>query len=294
MGTVVRKPSPAASPDSPFSISTGVRSADPYVKMLIYGDAGAGKTVFAAQAVDVPSMRDVLVINAEAGTKSIVESGAVEHHDLLDSVEVQSYETFVQLYEWLLKHCNARDAKDQIKLDALAVKYGFPKGRKYKTVIVDSLSEIEQVNLTRIFGDDANDLMDAAEAADFRDYGQNRRLLHKVIRAFRNLPMNVIFTCARDWDQDEKKKYGYQPKLTGKLSKDVQFFMDIVGYLATGKAGEDKTTGGSADKLARRLWLQPIGKFDAKSRLTPQDIGYIDSPTLPKLMSKLTRKGQSK
>lgn len=291
MATVLKKPSPAAAPESPFSISTGIKSADPYVKMLVYGDAGAGKTVLAAQAVDVPSMRDVLIINAEAGTKSIVESEAVQNHELIDSVEVQSYETFVAIYEWLLKHCNARDAKDQAKLDALSAKYGFPKGRKYRTVIVDSLSEIEQVNLSRIFGDDADDLMDAAEAADFRDYGQNRRLLHKVIRAFRNLPMNVIFTCARDWDQDEKKKYGYQPKLTGKLSKDVQFFMDIVGYLATGKSGNDE---GGGDKLARRLWLQPIGKFDAKSRLTPQDVGYIDNPTMPKLMSKLTRKGSSK
>lgn len=293
MATTLKKPTPSASPTSPFSISTGVRSADPYVKMLIYGDAGAGKTVFASQSVDIERMRDVLFINAEAGTKSITESEAVENHDLIDFVSVQSYETFVQLYEWLLKHCNARDAKDQAKLDALAAKYGFPKGRKYRTVVVDSLSEIEQVNLSRIFGDDADDLIDAAEAADFRDYGQNRRLLHKVIRAFRNLPMNVIFTCARDWDQDEKKKYGYQPKLTGKLSKDVQFFMDIVGYLATGKSVSDEG-GAGVDKLARRLWLQPIGKFDAKSRLTPQDVGYIDAPTMQKLMAKLTRKAATK
>lgn len=281
---------------APFSVATGIKSADPWLKLFFYGDFGAGKTVLSAQAVDIPRMRDVLFLNAEAGLKSVKESDAVENYEDIDSILVQDYETFVSVHRMLVAHCQARDAGDESRLERMAQKYGYNPERRYKTVVIDSLSEIENMNFARIIGMESDDLLQDMPETTFTDYGRNRQMLHKIVRAFRNLPMNVIVTCGADWDQDEKKKYKMQPRLTGKLSKDVQAFFDVVGFVQTAaqssKDDSGDSTGGST--MARRLWLQPIGKFDAKSRLTPQDVGFIDDPTMKKLISRLTRKSGSK
>ena len=116
----------------------------------------------------------------------------------------------------------------------------------------------------------------------------------KTIRAFRDLPMNVIAVCGAEYDQDERKRYGMQPRLTGKISKEIQAHWDVVGYLVTGiKMVEDldfEEDAAAAKKVKRRLWLQPMGKFDAKNRLAGQDVTHIDEPTLKGLVGLITKK----
>jgi AAA domain len=272
--------------EAPFAISTGVRTADPYVKILLYGEYGCGKTVLAATAADVPRMQDVLFLNAEAGTKSVRESGAVKEHENIDFIRLEDYGTFVNIHKFLMAYCIARDANDEDRLRRMAKQIpGLDPTRRYKTVIVDSLFEIEQMNLSRITGVDQLDLSEDAPDYEWKDYGRNRNMLHRIIRAFRDLPMHVILTCPSDYEQDEQKKFLYRPKLTGKLSKELQGFMDIVGFLVVKKGAVSEEEG-----VRRRLWLQPVDRFDAKSRLTPQDVVFVDQPTMGCLMSKLNRK----
>lgn len=284
MSTQVKRPSPAANADAPFAVTVGIKDADPYVKVLVYGDYGVGKTVMVGSSVDVDYMRDVLLINIEAGTKSIAKSGAVEHHDEISIVNVGNYEQFVYVYDWLHAYTTARDAGDKERLTKIMSRIpGMDPRRKFRTVIIDSLSELESMNMSRILGSDMSDLLQDLPKTEFSDYGKNRNMMHKIIRAYRNLPMHVLVTCSAQWDQDEKKKYGHTLNLTGKLSKDVQGFMDIVGFM--------QIVTDADGKRVRRLNLQSSGQFDAKSRLTPDNVRSIDEPSMSKLMSRLTRKG---
>lgn len=287
----LEEPSSTAAADAPFSIVSGVKNANTYLKIFLYGEFGAGKTVLSAQAVDVKSLRDVLFINIESGITSVIGSGAIENSDLLDIVPengLKDFETFVRIHEMLVKYCQARDDDDQDRLDKMAKRYGFDPEKRYKTVIIDSLSELNQISLSRAFGDDQNDLLGSSESDDTRrDFGKNRAAMVKTIRAFRNLPMNVIATCGSQWDEDERKKIKYMPRLTGQLAKEVQAYWDVVGFLTTSaKKGEGE---GDEATMHRRLWLQPIGKFDAKNRLASQDQPYLDNPTMGKLVSLLTK-----
>lgn len=305
MAVTVKKPlstpSTSAASDAPFAISSGARSAAKYLKIFIYGDYGSGKTVLAAQSVDVPSMRDVLFINIESGIQSIIGSGAIENTDAIDIVpgegeSLQNFEQFVAIYKMLVSYCQARDDDDQERLDRMAKRYGFDAEKRYKTVVIDSLSELNQISLSRAFGENSNDLLSFAGSDDTRrDYGRNRESIIKTIRAFRNLPMNVIATCGCEWDEDERKKVGYMPRLTGKLSKEVQAYWDVIGFLKTSAVRNDegKDTDDNAGQVLRRLWLQPIGKFDAKNRLSGQETTHLDDPTMGRLVALLT-KGQSK
>jgi len=105
-------------------------------------------------------------------------------------------------------------------------------------------------------------------------------MLLRVVRAFRDLPMNVIFTCAEKYNQDETKKYKYVPDMTGQLSKKIQGFMDMVGYYVQGKDG---------DKIQRRLYVMPsgLGKYDAKHRYQDFKGEFFTDPTIGKILKEV-------
>jgi AAA domain len=269
---------------SPFKIVSGIKTAQKWLNLFIYGDFGSGKTVLSAQSVDVPNMQDVLFINIEGGIVSVLGSKAVENHDKIDVVDCSRFEDLVSIHRMLIAYCQARDDNDTARISKMAVKYGFDPNKRYKTVVIDSLSELNAMSLARAFGDDSNDLLSSANSDDTRrDFGRNKSAMLKVVRAFRNLPMHVIATCGRQWDEDERKKLGFQPRLTGALAKEIQAFWDVVGFLQTTAVKNDDEES-SEPTMLRRLWLQPIGKFDAKNRLSDQSITHIDNPTMLRLV----------
>ena len=303
-GTTLKKPlaNPASTAVSaaPFRIVSGVQSAQRYLKIMLYAKFGHGKTVLAAQAVDVPEtiydMGDVLFVNVEGGTHSIVGSRAVKNYKHIDVVPeegtVPSFEMFDAIYRMLLAYCQARDDDDSDRLERMAQRYEFPAlaKRNYKTVIIDSISELNAISLQRAFGENPNDLLNLSDSDDTRrDYGRNRQSMTKVLRAFRNLPMNVIVTCGADWErntEDRDTKPKYYPRLTGALSQEVQGYWDVVGFLYS--PGRDEGATEEDAQISSRLYLQP-GKFhDAKNRLAGRDIRYIDNPSMTKLIALLT------
>jgi AAA domain len=293
--TTLEKPANTAVSSAPFKATEGASESSQYLKLLIYAEFGAGKTVLLSQAVDVPELRDVVFINIEGGTKSIVGSGAVKNHKDLSVIPCRDFETFAAIHKMLWAYCQARDDEDVPRLERMCEKYGLNPKRRFKTVIIDSLSEMNQISLSRAFGEDRDDLLANVVASneDSRgSFGKNRETMLRAIRQFRDLPMNVFVSCARLGPEmsETVKRPNSQPMLTGKLAKECQAFWDVVGYLETYNkrpmdAGDDVPSG---ETLYRRLWLQPVGKFDAKNRLKGQDITHIEDPTMKKLYSLLT------
>ena len=271
-----------------FTVTTGVSISDKYINALIYGAYGVGKTILAGTSVDVPEMRDVIFFDIEAGTKPLRTVGAVKNHADIDFIRITEYEQFVAATQFLMRHCRARDNNDAAMLAHIAGEFGVNPSRRYRTVIVDSIYELDGINFRRLIGDKADDLMQSNPSDDLRgDYGRNRQVLLKSFRSLRNLPMNVLLIAPDDIDKDEHtKRITVGPKLTGKLSKDIQGFMDTVGFL---HRFEQST--GDAKTSIRRLYLQSNGKFDAKNRLAPQEVTHIDDPTMAKIWATLTRSG---
>jgi hypothetical protein len=283
-----------------------VQQAQRYLKIFLYAKYGHGKTVLASQAVDVPEdifdMGDVLFINVEGGTQSIMGArnkdgtNVVRNHKRIDFVPEEgtlaSFEMFDAIHRMLLNYCQARDDDDAERLEKMAERYGFPAlaKRNWRTVIIDSLSELNQISLARAFGENTSDLLSLADSDDTRrDYGRNRQSMTKILRAFRNLQMNVIVTCGADWDrnmEDKDSRPKYYPRLTGALSQEVQGYWDVVGFLYS--PGRDENASEEEQAVASRLYLQP-GKFhDAKNRLAGRDVRWVDNPSMTKLISLLT------
>lgn len=265
-----------------------------YINMLIYGPFGTGKTILAASAQDCPETANVLVADAEGGFKSIRDFGYK-----VDSYRINTFKAFNSLYEFARTHCKLRDiyltadpnSKEYADARAKLIKLeAWMKGKPeesitdpkiYRTIVVDSLTEVQKYAMYHILDIDINVVALDQEMGipKIQDWGKNAEMIRMLVRAFRDLEMNTIFTTLDTTDKDETDgKVMIAPSLPGKLSKEVPAFVDIVGYM---HVVPDKN---QPDRPRRMLQVQPMGKYNAKSRY--KSLGtYIEDPTISKVVA---------
>lgn len=166
------------------------------VKILTYGQAGAGKTVLCATTGDHSK---TVILSAEAGLLSIAEAD-------IPVIVIESVQDLMDAYTWLTKT---------------------DEGLSFTWICLDSISEIAEVVLNKA----KKDLKDPRAA-----YGEMQEKVEDVIRAFRDLPRNVYFSAKMESYQDDKGVVRYQPMLPGKrLPAGLAYFFDEVFFLRVEK-----------------------------------------------------------
>ena len=277
--------SPAKAP--PFTIGTA-KSKIRYVKALIYGPYGGGKTTLAAQAQDVPAMQDVLFLDTEAGSRSI------RNREDIDLVTITSYATFAEAFKFLRLHCRLRDEGNEVLLAKLESMFKqvpvkeIKRPKHYNTVIIDTLTEVQKLSMYRILGVQVSEteLDMPLNAPAYKEWGQSIEMIRLLIRSFRDLPMHVLLVCASQVEKDDMSRFYSFPALPGKLANESLGFMDLVGYLEAGvprgvEAGAATSEGGGG--LMRRLWVSPGYTHKAKNRFRNFKGVYIDNPNMAQL-----------
>ena len=152
-GSVPVSPGPVI--QRPSFVIKSAKASYQYLNLLIYGDFGVGKTSLAASAQDVLTMQDTIFIDVESGGR------VIDDREDIDTVGINAFQQFARVYEFLRMHCKARDANDidqMIKLESYfktrdpKQPYIVTEPKRYKTVIVDSLTEVQKYCMYQLLG----------------------------------------------------------------------------------------------------------------------------------------------
>lgn len=202
-------------------------------KVLVYGGAGVGKTVLCATAPEP------FIISAESGELSL-------RRYAIPMAKIKTVTDLSEVFDWF-------DTNQD--------------GGRFKTVCIDSVSEIAEVVLANA----KQTVKDNRQA-----YGELMDKMEMTIRKFRDLPgRNVYMSAKMEPMKDELSgvvKYG--PSMPGsKLGNKLPYYFDFVFRLGINRAPNGE--------LYRFLQTQPDMQFEAKDRsgsldtLEPPNLGHI-------------------
>lgn len=226
----------------------GVKPPDELVSwlnVLIYGEPGVGKTWLAGTAEDDKATSPVLFLDVEGGVTTL------RKRKNLDVVAVRSIDQIVKV------HASLRKDPDY-----------------YKTVVVDSLTELQKLDMREIMREaSARNPNQDEDVPSMREWGKSGERIRRIVRAYRDLPMNTIFTAHTIVDKDANNATNYAPSLPGKLRAELPGFLDIVGYMYT--FIEDGVT-------IRRVQFAKTKTVIAKDR-TDELGDYLDNTTIPEM-----------
>lgn len=237
-----------------------------YLNLLTYGDPGVGKTFLTGTAADSDNTSPVLILDVEGGLTTI------RHRTDVDTKAIRSMKDIEDIYNTLYKSIRTVDDEPTIY---------------YKTVCIDSLTELAALDMKVIMQKafDKNPDKIEKEVPDQRAWGICREHIRNIVRAFRDLPCNVIYTASVATLQEEGQPTKYFPGFAGKLRTDVPGFMDIVGYQFSETVGAGENT-----RIVRKMQFQGTRRVVAKDR-TGSLGQLLEDPTIP-LMWEMINKTQ--
>lgn len=225
------------------------------INAIAYGNSKQGKSWLGDTT---PAPR--LVLDAEMGSRFTpsrkidwdpVRYAPPEPSDSWDTaiVPVHSYRAVLRAYEWLNsgKH-------------------------PFKSVVLDSISEIQQRAVDDIAG---------TNAMKTQDWGTLLRQVSDLVRKFRDLttnpvkPLDAVLFIAMARQRDDGV---WRPHVQGSLATTLPYYVDICAYLQLVTLEDGIST-------ARRLFVGPTPGYETGERVGGRLGAYIDNPDITKMLA---------
>lgn len=204
-----------------------------WTKVLLYGELGTGKTVWAA---DAPSP---LLVAIENGAKSLL------NHEVTSKVEVMQFRSVRQV-------------------EALAMKLQEGKLEQFDTIILDTFSELQRKvldgHLEEQHRRDPDKSLYTPKGLDHQTNGEHMR---RIAAAFRDVPRNVIYTSHEKEDKNEETGAVYiRPDLAPKVTKTLGGYVDLIGRMTSNMADDM-----DSDSYESEVRIRPTNRIMAKTRI---------------------------
>lgn len=237
------------------------------VQMIVYGQSGIGKTVFCGSVVDDPRAMPALMLDVDRSTQSIesrIREVSLDEignpvEGKIDTVRVKNWLEFQKAYDFLFS-VKAKNAM-----------------ASYKTLIVDTLSEVHYLCLSHVAEQDTS-LRLSPEMPEIQDYGKASVMMKKMLRAFRDIEgLHCFYTCQPKMLTDSVSNITQvKPQFVGQLADEAVAIIPIIGYIKIN------------NQLKREMQFQPTTKILAKDRSEGGKLGQsMVDPTVKKLFDML-------
>jgi len=251
-----------------------------YLRLCVFGEPGSGKTWFGASAALDPLTAPVLFVDyrsqivALRSNPSYLE--AIEDERLV-IVTPGNYGELSHIYTFLL-------AKQHPSFDQFFTKYGPPK-----TLVVDSITELQRSEVMRVAGNKPDRFLSSVEVPSPRDWGSILNQFTLLAHLFYNLEMHVIFSGLEGVDFG-KHDIGEAPPIVGyRLALQGQSQRQFPAYALTLMR---------LDRVVNVPNTFNVGYTQASRARTKEQTGFlpaqIGNPTIPKLARWIRERGVSK
>lgn len=240
-------------------------SSDLLYKILIYGPSRAGKTTFSATAgYDEGRAAPALLLDFEGG------SGSAVGIPNLAVATMRDWKDFNEACAYIVSDAN-----------------------QFKTVIIDSVSELHIFSLINIIDSEIANNSKRAERGDENtpeqsDYGKSLVQMRRFLRIVRDLPTHIILTSLSKTDDYPREGRVRVPAMFGQLAGELVGMFPIVGYLINEKSsGSRRKT--SEPGFQRKLYLQNQEgmRVGVRGPINAKIPDVLDNPTVPRLFNML-------
>lgn len=233
--------------DSAIPVSETTES----INMVLYGDPGSGKTVFAGSGPN--KGRDTLLVGIEHGTKSAARAGSKAQ-----VINVDDWQTLEAVVDAIIEQPD-----------------------RYDWVVIDSLTKMQDLIWQKILTEATNKNSSRSKyTRELQEWGEAQERLKDIVRRLNASDANIIYTAMADLATDEDGNEYRLPALhggKGAVSWWVCGEVDVVCYLSVvrknGKTHRAFQFNKSDNVLAKdRFSLYPGRKGDLTLEQYTEDL----------------------
>lgn len=212
-----------------------ISEASPYVRLLVYGKNGKGKTRLAA------SFPKALIIDVnEEGTRSAREFKGTKVYP------VRRWEDISAIYWYLQKG-----------------------DHPFESVAVDTLTALGDMAVRRALKENFDrDPNKDPKQPKIQDWNKSKQLMEGIILQFRNLPMHVIFTAQERTvgDPEEGEEIMHVPRLQTAVQGIAMGAVGIVGRLYQKEVKIKTKRGKRKTRWITCMLVGPHEEYESKDR----------------------------